>query len=153
MRVYVASSWRNTVQPSVVGRLRREGYDVYDFRHPVPGNDGFAWSQIDPVWREWLPYDFRAALCHPLAVEGFGYDMDALRASDACVLVLPCGRSAHLELGYAVGAGKLTVIYQPIPQEPELMYKMCSRIAVTIDEVIEGLRGQYDPKALVNVLK
>jgi hypothetical protein len=42
MRIYVASSWRNLYQPTVVTALRQEGYEVYDFRHPAPGDDGFA---------------------------------------------------------------------------------------------------------------
>jgi len=36
--------------------------------------------------------------------------MNALRWCEACVLLLPCGRSAHLELGWAAGAGKRTVV-------------------------------------------
>ena len=37
-------------------------------------------------------------------------DMAALRSADATVLVLPCGRSAHLELGWAAGSGQRTVV-------------------------------------------
>ncbi len=32
MKVYIASSWRNEYQPTVVARLREAGHDVYDFR-------------------------------------------------------------------------------------------------------------------------
>ena len=35
MRIYVASSWRNLYQPTVVTALRQEGYEVYDFRYPL----------------------------------------------------------------------------------------------------------------------
>lgn len=34
MRIYVASSWRNTHQPEVVAKLRELGHEVYDFREP-----------------------------------------------------------------------------------------------------------------------
>lgn len=34
MRIYVASSWRNTYYPSVVSALREAGHDIYDFRNP-----------------------------------------------------------------------------------------------------------------------
>ena len=47
-RIYVASSWRNTLQPGVVAALRGDGHEVYDFRNPAPGVKGFAWSEIDP---------------------------------------------------------------------------------------------------------
>lgn len=34
-RIYVASSWRNNVQPLVVQTLRVAGLDVYDFKNPL----------------------------------------------------------------------------------------------------------------------
>ena len=58
--------------------------------------------------------------------------------ADAFVLVMPCGRSAHLELGWAAGAGKPTAILLS-DGEPELMYKMVDDICVSIDEVIEAM--------------
>jgi hypothetical protein len=63
--------------------------------------------------------------------------MNALEKADVTVLVLPCGRSAHLELGYAVGASRFTVVLLDDPMsEPELMYLMCSKICVSIEEVV-----------------
>ena len=46
--------------------------------------------------------------------------------ADAFVLLMPCGRSAHLEAGWAIGAGKPTAILLSAG-EPELMYKMADR--------------------------
>lgn len=111
--VYVASSWRNPWQLGVVKILRAVGLEVYDFRNPGPGEHGFSWSEIDENWRAWTPEEYRKALGHPIAERGFGLDMRALRAADACVLVQPCGTSAHLELGYAVGASKKTAVLFP----------------------------------------
>ncbi len=135
-RVYVASSWRNPLQQSVVQLLRSYAYlDVYDFRNPAPGDDGFHWSEIDPKWKQWSPQAFRDALSHAVANRGFRFDMGALSESDTCLLVLPCGRSAHLELGWACGAGKNTAVYMPSSDEPELMYKMCGAILVSESEL------------------
>src|SRR3990167_11445619 len=106
MRVYVASSWRNPNQPAVVDHLRSEGHEVYDFRNPRPGDTGFHWSEIDEDWQRWDVVAFREALGHPIAEAGDAADFDAMRLADAFVLVMPCGRSAHLELGWAIGAGK-----------------------------------------------
>jgi hypothetical protein len=52
---------------------------------------------------------------------------------------MPCGRSAHLEAGYFVGAGKplYIVIYDPC--EPELMYKMATQICLSERELIAAL--------------
>lgn len=73
-------------------------------------------------------------------VYGFRLDMRALEACEACVLLLPCGRSAHLEAGWAVGAGRRVVVYTRDGEEPELMYKMCSAIVSTDSELISVLR-------------
>jgi nucleoside 2-deoxyribosyltransferase len=141
MKIYVASSWRNNVQPEVVEALRKEGHEVYHFKNPEPGNHGFHWSEIDPEWKAWNPEIFRESLKHPIAENGFDKDMTALEECDACVLVLPCGRSAHLEAGYPIGAKKLTIIYIPGCEEPELMYKMAAAICTTLDEVLTCVRN------------
>jgi hypothetical protein len=137
VKIYVASSWRNTYQPIVVLALRVAGHEVYDFRNPHDGY-GFQWSSVDPAWQAWTPRRFRECLSHPAAERGFALDMDALRWCDACVLVAPCNRSAHLELGWATGAGKKTVILLE-DGEPELMYKMVDHICLDMDEVLEAL--------------
>jgi len=144
MKIYLASSWRNAYQPDVVGQLRGSGHDVYDFRHPAPGDKGFHWSEIDQGWREWSVPKYRIGLGHPLAVCGFNNDFSAMQTADACVLVLPCGRSAHLEAGWFVGAGKPLLIYVPPPEriEPELMYKLARLVSDDIGEVIGWLERQ-----------
>lgn len=136
-KIYVASSWRNPYQQLVVAELRAVGHEVYDFRNPRPGDHGFAWSQIEPDWQEWDALRFRAALQHPIAQAGFRSDFEALQWCDTCILVLPCGRSAHLELGWAVGDRKATAILLAGQNEPELMYRMVDLIATTVDELME----------------
>jgi nucleoside 2-deoxyribosyltransferase len=51
--------------------------------------------------------------------------MDGMEWADACVLVLPCGRSAHLEAGWFAGKGKPVFVLTFDGEEPELMAKMC----------------------------
>jgi hypothetical protein len=137
MKIYVASSWRNCLQPGIVHALRRCGHDVYDFRAPAPGNDGFRWSEIDPDWQAWTPEQYRAALDHRIAVAGYGHDIAALRGCDACVLVLPAGRSASWEFGYAMGQGKRGYVVQFEPQEPELMFRE-AKIITQMDELFDA---------------
>jgi nucleoside 2-deoxyribosyltransferase len=134
MKLYVASSWRNELQQSVVETLRRYGHDVYDFKNPAPGSKGFAWSDIDAEWKTWGPKLYREALQHPIAKAGYSLDINALRACDACVLVLPSGRSASWEFGYAMGQGKRGVVVQFDSIEPELMYRE-AEIVTNMDEL------------------
>jgi hypothetical protein len=143
MNVYVASSWRNKFQPSVVAALREDGHTVYDFMD----SDGFHWSEVDPAWLDW-PSDvpkYLAGLDHPCAERGFNRDMGALKACDACVYVMPCGVSASLEAGWACGAGKLVIVYVPGLREPDLMVKMAHLITDDLQVVRDTL--------IINVLR
>lgn len=115
-KIYVASSWRNETQPEVVSVLRGYGNEV------MPSYTKTSENQL--AYME----DYILALDNPISEAGFKSDFDAMQWADAFLLVLPCGRSAHLELGWAVGAGKRTAIMLD-PDEngmvtPELMYKM-----------------------------
>ena len=136
MKIYVASSWRNCGQVEVVKILREQGHEVYDFRNPTPGGVGFHWSQIDPAWQSWTSQDYRQALNSPRALAGFGNDFDAMKWADVIVLVLPCGRSAHLEAGWAIGQGKPTCILLDNESEPELMYQLADCLAIDLQEVL-----------------
>ena len=129
-RIYVASSWRNEHQPGVVEWLRQQGHDVYDFRHPAPGQHGFAWrdcggeaaTEGPGTGAKTIP-SYLEAIQSPRAKEGYAYDKEALDWADTCVMVLPCGRSAHLEAGYACGQGKHVIWWLHSDRfEPELMY-------------------------------
>jgi hypothetical protein len=78
-----------------------------------------------------------------MAEEGFASDLAGMEWADACVCVLPCGRSAHLEMGWMLGAGKFGLFLVETREEPELMYKLSNRICVSIDETIDALRDAH----------
>lgn len=143
-KVYVASSWRNDIQPEVVLKLRDAGHEVYDFRQPHQtgpdrGRRGvwFHWSEISPDWQSWTAEEYRDALSTKTAEDGFNSDLDAIKWCDALVMVQPCGRSAALELGYAAGMGKETVILLR-EGEPELMFKVAT-LCCSMEEVVEAI--------------
>lgn len=147
MKIYAASSWRNVLQPSLVDHLRLAGHEVYDFRNPGSGDKGFSWSEIDPEWKAWDRSVFREKLLHPIAERGFQNDWGAMEWAEAGVLIMPCGRSAHIEAGYFVGAKKPLFILLA-DGEPELMYKMATRLCLTIDELLSALRLYNPPQHL-----
>jgi nucleoside 2-deoxyribosyltransferase len=76
---------------------------------------------------------------HPKAVRQFDNDIKAMEGCDCCVLVLPCGRSAHTEAGWFAGYGKKVLVYIPEKQEPELMYKLFSGVCCSMEELIDAL--------------
>lgn len=134
-RIYVASSWRNEYQPAIVERLKTIGHEVYDFRNPEPGNNGFRWSDVSVVGEHMSARQYREALKHPLAARGFGFDKAAMEWADTGLLLLPSGRSAHLELGWMAGRGKRTIILTEDGQPPELMALLATRVCIDMDEV------------------
>ncbi|MCL2464224.1 MAG: hypothetical protein FWF28_04050 [Micrococcales bacterium] len=160
MRVYVASSWRNERQPEVVAALREAGQEVYDFRTSGPGERGFSWRDVGlapertaPGAGDTVPADdYLAALRHPVARAGFDVDFAAMQWSEACVLVLPCGRSAHLELGWAVAAGRWTAILLDDPCVPELMYAAVDLVTPRLADIVSWVQQAPREDAMRRVL-
>ncbi len=139
-RIYLASSWRNTQQPAAVHLLRGVGHTVYDFRHPFHGDAGFSWGDIASEWKGWTAEEYRnALLTSPIAAKGFISDLRAMQWADTCILLLPCGRSAHLEAGWFCGQGKRCIILTQDGEEPELMALLATDICVSVDEVLDAL--------------
>lgn len=114
---------------------------MYDFRNPPSGDPGFKWSCVSADYMDWTPEQYRDNLNHPKAIRQFENDIEAMTSCDTCVLVLPCGRSAHTEAGWFAGKGKRTIVYIPEKQEPELMYKLFDKVCCTIEELIDALNG------------
>ena len=140
-KIYVASSWRNPRQREIVQGLRRWGHEVYDFKNPKPGDFGFSWTQVSEVPpKDWTAADYIKALEHPRALQGFNNDFSAMLWADTFVLVLPCGRSAHLELGWAVGQGKRCyVLLEEKIDEPELMYLIGAKLITSAEQLHDEL--------------
>ena len=144
IKIYVASSWRNVYQPEIIQILRADGDEVYDFKQPVPGDDGFHWREIDPNWKAWTPEAYARGLESPLAEKGYRADMTALENADLCVLVMPSGRSAAWEYGHWRGrTERHGVLHIPEgePFEPELMFKGAT-ITWTVDGLIRAVRAK-----------
>ncbi len=143
MRIYVASSWRNERQLEIVRTLRGEGHEVYDFKQPRNGENGFHWSNIDASWADWSAEEYRTRLqTSHLAAYGYMSDLRAMEWCEAMLLVMPCGRSAHLEMGWAAGKGKITGYLIEDKFEPELMTLMCDDIFISLDECLAAWHGK-----------
>jgi len=139
-KIYVASSWRNDLQPAIVKMLRRQDHEVYDFRNPEPGNSGFSWFNIDEQYHDWTAEQYVEALSDPIAEKGFNLDFEAMKWADVCVMVLPCGRSANTEAGWMKGQGKTVFVLQIGNEDPELMYKLYDGIFTDLYDLIEALK-------------
>lgn len=123
MKLYIATSWRNTLYQEVLKKTREMGFDVYDFKNP---DTAFDWAEVFDLvsWRT-LPTSVQFnGLKEAVPRRAYKADMEALKEADMLFLLLPAGRSAHFEAGIAHAMGKPVIIYaDPEPKiELELVY-------------------------------
>lgn len=159
MRVYIASSWRNTHYPKVCAAVRAAGHEVLDWRdgesllpHWGIADERFAQATRD---QKWTPELARDALQHMRVRSTHAKDMRLLNAADAVVLLTPCGRSAHLEAGIAEGRGLPRAVLLTDGVEPELM--TCGLTPLTTEasliEWLSSVGRSLDYASLVEQVK
>lgn len=138
-KVYIIGSLRNPDVIAVAGFLRAEHYDVFDdWYSPGPNTDDF-WQEYEKQRGR----TFREALAGHHAQHAFALDKKHLDACDSVVLVLPAGKSGHLELGYAIGKGKRGYILMPgEPERFDLMYNFATKIFTSVDELVYHARTE-----------
>mgnify|MGYP001618734450 CR=1 FL=1 len=120
MRIYLIGSLRNEKLPELGNELRREGYEVFD--------DWFAAGpEADDYWQRYemaRGHTYAESLHGLAAGHVFEFDRKHLYDADAGILVLPAGRSAHIELGVLIGRGKKTyILLDGEPERFDVMYR------------------------------
>lgn len=142
LKIYLASSWQNKEYEQVLNTLRLEGYETYDFKHPENKElSSFDWEKLDKKYNRWTCSDFKKALNHPETIKAFQKDFQAMQEADICVLLLPCGRSAHSEAGWMKGNGKKVFILDLSENpKPELMYRMYDDYLTETMKLIERIK-------------
>jgi hypothetical protein len=139
--VYLIGSLRNPEVPSVANKIRELGYDVFDDWYA-------AGPEADDYWQA---YERQRGRSYAEALEGFAanhvfdYDHSHLKRCDLAVLLLPAGKSGHLEFGYFRGLSKPGIIC--IPEEPErydVMYRFASSVVVGEEALLEEVKKYGD---------
>lgn len=135
-KYFIASRWRNRDSVlALVHKLRAKGKSVYCFME----TDNYHSIDEDP---EAVMKAFEATdnWRHSDMVESiFKKDMDALRASEELILLLPAGKSAHIEAGAAYGMNKHCIVIGE-QKEAESLYLIFNEEYPTIDAFIQSLR-------------
>lgn len=133
-RWYVIGSLRNPEIVRLAERMRMRGAEVHDDWY-APG------PKTDEHWREYEQargHDFVDALQGRHAQNVFEYDRDWLHWADAVVMLMPAGKSGHIELGYAAGIGKEThIILAPEQDRWDVMYKFADYVWRDVEEFLE----------------
>lgn len=138
-KIYVVGSLENPKVEEVAEALRTfDGVEVFDqWRAAAP--DG------DKLWQAYCKrrgWGYKEALRSDFVRTAYEFDFKHLSEADVVVLVMPAGRSAHLELGWALGKGKKGYILFPDgePDRYDLMANMATDVFFSVDELVEALR-------------
>lgn len=139
MKVYLIGSLRNQNVRLLASILRLEGHDVFDDWHA-------AGPEADDIWQRYETErgrSYKEALDGQFATNGFELDARNLCRCDAAVLIMPCGKSAHLELGFILGLGKLGYVLFPDgpPERWDLMYKFANGVFFNLGDLIMELKA------------
>ena len=135
--VYLIGSLRLPAVRGFAAELRAEGFDVFDDWHA-------AGEKADEVWQAYEQgrgHDYLTAIRGFHARHVFDFDERHLSRAGLGVLMLPAGKSAHLELGFMLGKGKRGyVLFDKEPAVWDIMYQFASGLFLDKAKLIEELK-------------
>lgn len=135
--IYCIGSLRNANVPDHANRLREAGFEVFDDWYG-------AGHEADDMWQRYEDKrgrNYRDALAGHAAQHVFNFDRTHIERCDAVLLVLPAGKSGHLEFGFARGRDKFGVIMlDGEPERFDVMYNFASYIALNVEEAIAAFK-------------
>ena len=134
--IYLIGSLRNPQVPIVAKALRLGGHEVFDDWYA-------AGPEADDYWQKYEEargHTFQSALRGHSAQHVFQFDRQHLGRMEVGVLLLPAGKSGHLELGYMIGQGKKGYILLDKPPERfDVMYAFADGVCESVEELIKLL--------------
>ena len=139
--IYLIGSLRNKRIPELANRLREA------LPHTEVFDDWYAaGEEADDYWKE---YEQSKGSTYAAALEGhaarnvFSFDKRHLDRSTHAILVLPAGKSGHMEIMYAaygVGA-KTAILLDPEDVRWDVMYQFIPTVLNNDDEIGDWVNG------------
>lgn len=127
---------RNPRVPEVAETLRTEGHEVFDGWYS-------AGPEADDYWQKYANargQTFYEALADAPAQNVYQFDLRHLVLADTVVLVLPAGKSGHLELGWAIGRSKRGfILLDGEPERYDVMYNFATGVFASLADLLEEL--------------
>lgn len=138
--IYLIGSLRNPTIPKVGEVLRSSGFEVFD-----------EWWTASEDADDWLRDYFKfRKLSHTDALHSyaakhiFEFDKYHLDRADIGVLVMPAGKSGHLELGYMIGKGKPGyILYDQVPDRIDIMHNFCDDVFFDVNHLVDELNFTF----------
>lgn len=134
--IYIIGSLRNPKIRDVAKLLRDHGHDVFDDWHA-------AGERADDNWKDYelqRGRTYKEALKGRFARTAFELDRSNLDRCDVVVMVLPAGKSGHLELGYSAGKGKRAyILFDGETERWDMMYQFATDLFFNPNDLIKAL--------------
>lgn len=155
MKIYIASSWKNyNILLKLQTHLEKCGHEVDCFANGKNGRFSFNWAELihnalncetkEEAMAVLETLDAKDMMSNPTVLKAFEEDKKMIEWADAVIMVLPSGKSSHLEAGYAKGIGKKLYILGEFEKgEFETMYGFADGLFrdYELDQLIESLTG------------
>ena len=140
MNIYLIGALKNPEVPSITNYLTSLGFEVF--------SDWWAASEDADDWlRDYYKtrgYSYKQTINSFAAKHIFEFDKHHLDRCDIAVMLMPCGKSGHLELGYVIGQGKPGyVLFDSVPERVDIMYNFATDIFFSKDELGSALYETY----------
>ena len=133
---FIASRWRNRDQVlELVRKLRGKGKTVYCFLD-APHVIKRTMNDPEEDMKEFESRDWRN---DRYVREVFENDLKAEKEAECLILLLPAGKSAHIEAGIAYGLGKKCILIGE-QKEAESLYLIFNEFYSKIDEFITSIK-------------
>jgi len=135
--IYLIGSLKNKQVPLVAKELRELGFEVFDDWYAPGPNADDHWRDFEKVRGS----TYKEALNNHAATHIYHFDKKHLERCDIVVMLMPCGKSGHLELGYAAGKDKKTfIVFEEEPERWDVMYQFADEVFFSLDELKKQLR-------------
>lgn len=136
MKIYLIGSLRNPEVPVIANKLRNIGYEVFDDWYA-------AGPEADDYWKKYeqnREHDYKQALSGYAAQHVYAYDRYHLDRCNIAVLVMPAGKSGHLEFGYMIGQGKRGYILLNDVDRWDVMYQFATEVFFNVEDLLNKLK-------------
>ena len=125
---FIAAKWTNLGEVmSLTRQLRARGKSVYCFAED-DGGKLIAFTPFDDL-----------KLTDRIVTEAYQRDMKALRGSSTLIMLMPAGKSSHIEAGIAHGLGKTCILVGEMGPTQGL-YLIFDAIYPTVDEFLAHVK-------------
>jgi hypothetical protein len=137
--IYLIGSLRNPEVPKIANKLRNAGLEVFDDWYS-------AGPEADDKWRDYEKgrgRSYMEALAGAAAKNVFQFDKRNLERATSVILVLPAGKSGHLELGWSLGRGVRGYILLDSPERWDVMYQFADLVTENLEDIIVDICRKY----------